>query len=507
MILLRVDLTGNTQPTTTMAAAAAEPTGSTIESLFRPSTRFRDSHRNRRGRLPFQWTEIELLKDLVREDILATGTTTTWADFLATGTSWEGFRSFCQDKVVWMTPYVYVGSDYTYTINTGDPVVLVLRTEAYQYPRLRVHVRMGVAAGAATATCDFLLRLLATCEKDGVFISGKKDNEVPPALSGAGLSRFFQESRPCLRNVTFNGRVFSEDQCLALATMSRLDVELHIFDCSLADDAAEAFVEFLRSDRGPVDLYECRIDSQILANALTGKSRVTRLEPSAIPYLGTNHTEVAVFFRALANNRGLVDLNLRYHPISYDNWMILGQSLQTHPTLTSLNLAYTSPLLLNPIYDGPLAPHDTRIELSAEQRAQRTRVLAQMVQRNTSLHTIELSARQYDQQIYMEMIYPYLVTNRYRPRVLAITKADIPLRRTLLGRALQTRSVRNNSSLLWMFLSRNPDVVVLSNEDDEQVVTEVAATEPVEAAAASAPVEAAASAPSVEEAATRKRKR
>jgi hypothetical protein len=62
-----------------------------------------------------------------------------------------------------------------------------------------------------------------------------------------------------------------------------------------------------------------------------------------------------------------------------------------------------------------------------------------------------------------------------------------------------------------MFLSRNPDVVVLSNEDDEQVV-EAAATEPV-VASASAPVDTAASVPAdaatialVEVASTRKRK-
>jgi hypothetical protein len=98
-----------------------------------------------------------------------------------------------------------------------------------------------------------------------------------------------------------------------------------------------------------------------------------------------------------------------------------------------------------------------------------------MVQRNTSLHTIKLSADEEDQQIYAEMIHPYLETNRYRPRVLAITKAAIPLRRPLLGLALQTRSVRSNSNFLWMFLSANPDVVVISNEDDEQV-TEAAAS-------------------------------
>jgi hypothetical protein len=74
--------------------------------------------------------------------------------------------------------------------------------------------------------------------------------------------------------------------------------------------------------------------------------------------------------------------------------------------------------------------------------------------------------------MYADMILPCLETNRYRPRVLAITQADIRLRRPLLGRALQTESVRNKPNLLWMFLSDNPDIVVLSNEDDDEEVAE-----------------------------------
>jgi hypothetical protein len=441
-----------------MVTAVVEPTGSTIEALFRPSTRFRDSHRNRRGGcLPGGWTEVELLQDLTLEDVLATGI------------SWEEFCLFLRNKVVWMTPDVYIRSGYMVT-NADDLEVLALQAEASRCPRLRVHVRMGMAAAGVTATCDFLLRLLATCEKDSVFISGFC-NAVSPALSSAGLSRFFRESQPCLRKVTLYGLVLSEDQCLALTTMPRLDVELAMARCSLSNDAAFAFVECIRSDRGPVDLYECRIDSQILANALTGKSRVTRLKPHSG---GTNAVQ-AIFFRVLANNKSLSYLDLSNHTITDENWMILCQSLQGHPNLTSLDLMFTSPLVLNPVYTSPRAPLCIRIALSTEVRSQRTRVLAEMVQRNTSLHTIKLSADEEDQQIYAEMIHPYLETNRYRPRVLAITKAAIPLRRPLLGLALQTRSVRSNSNFLWMFLSANPDVVVISNEDDEQV-TEAAAS-------------------------------
>jgi hypothetical protein len=454
---------------TTMVVAAAEPTGTLLESLFRPSTRFRHD------RLRAGWAEVELLQDLALEDILATGIT------------WEDFFLFCWKKVVWMTPDVYVCSGYMVT-NADDLEVLALQAETYRCPRpsfpVRVHVRAGTAVAAATATCDFLLRILATCEKDGVFISNDSRAVILP-LSGAGLTRFFQESRSCLRRVTLNHMDLSEDLCLALATMSRLDVALKMTRCTPTDDAAGAFVECLQSaGRGPINLYECTLDSQILANALTGNSRVTRLKPRTT--FETSNADTAVIFRALAKDKSLVDLNLRDHSISDENWTILCESLQAHPILTSLNLTYTRPRVLND-----------------EERAQRTRVLADMVQGNTSLHTIEQSAGEYDQQIYAEMILPYLDTNRYRPRVLAITKADIPLRRPFLGLALQTRSVRKNSNFLWMFLSRNPDVVVLSNEDGEQVV-EVAVTEPLEAAA-SAPTDVAAVA-LAEVAGARKRK-
>jgi hypothetical protein len=277
--------------------------------------------------------------------------------------------------------------------------------------------------------------------------------------------------------------------------MSRLDVELCLGFCSLSDDAAGALIEcLLHSDRGPVELINCEIDIQILARALTGDSRVTRLEPA---YLGTNAAELAVFFTALANNRGLVDLNLEHCSISNDNWNVLCESLQAQPTLTSINLRGTRPTI------SRTGPAGGRIRFSDEQNVHRTRAMAEMVQRNTTLHTIELSADERDEQIYAETIQPYLETNRYRPRVDAITKADISLRRPLLGLALQTESVRNKSNLLWMFPSGNSDGVLQSNTDGEQVV-DVAASAPV-GVAASVPAEVVADVP-VEEATTRKRK-
>jgi hypothetical protein len=89
------------------------------------------------------------------------------------------------------------------------------------------------------------------------------------------------------------------------------------------------------------------------------------------------------------------------------------------------------------------------------------------------------------------LILPYLETNRYRPRVLAIKKADIQIRRPLLGRALQTKSVRNDFNIMWMFLSGNADVVLQSNNegDDEQDDVLTAASDTTVEVAAIAPVE------------------
>jgi hypothetical protein len=193
----------------------------------------------------------------------------------------------------------------------------------------------------------------------------------------------------------------NEDQCRVLATIPRRDVELNLTRCGIADDAAGAFIECLQSDRGPIKLDRCSIDGQILARALAGNSCVTSLKLD--PYNFISDAWMAVLFTALANNRGLVDLDLRRISISNDNWSLLCESLKAHPTLTRLRLDNTCPRL-----NGAL------IEMSADQIAQRKRLLARMVQENRVLVTIDLERYERDEQIYAEMIHPYLETNLYR---------------------------------------------------------------------------------------------
>jgi hypothetical protein len=166
---------------------------------------------------------------------------------------------------------------------------------------------------------------------------------------------------------------------------------------------------------------------------------------------------MAVLVAALANSRGLVDLNLYCFSINDDNWIIPCQSLQAHPTLTKLNLGYTR----------PRDPTGRGNGLTDDKKTHRTRMLADMVQRNTTLHTINLSDRERDEEIYTGLILPYLETNLYRPRALAVKKTkERPFREKMLGRALYC--VKSNPNLVWMFLSENVDAFVRSEEAEEE---------------------------------------
>jgi hypothetical protein len=436
--------------------------GTIMETLLRPTTRFRNSHPTFIHFLPEGWTEIELLPHLTPSDILATGVT------------WDEFLIFVLVKIVWMTPNVYVTTMF-HMYGTGDSMVLALGANADDIT-LPVYVTPDTPAAVATATCDFLLRIFATSEPHDLHISGSEDEvpQAPPPLSGAAITLFFQESRDSLQKVTVDYMVLNEDQCRALATMSRLDVELDILRCCLADDAADAFVELFQSDGGPVNLDRFRIGSHVLANALTGDSRVTRLKP----LFGdeTDDADKAILFRALANNKGLVNLDLKNQSISDENLTILCQSLQAHPTLTSLGLEYTIPR--RPAGAAPIFSH-----VAHKQKTRRTRVLAEMMQHNTVLLTIKLSYGHSDQRVYAEMIEPFLVTNKYRPRVHAIKKTEErPFREKVLGRAVY--SVRRHSNLVWMLLSENVDAFVRSEEEEEEEEEESNSEVPVVAVAA-----------------------
>jgi hypothetical protein len=191
-----------------MAATHAEASVGEMEALFRPSTRYRDLDLNLSAApLPRGWTEVELLPGLTTENVLATCTT------------WDAFRRFTHEKVVWMAPGVILCIT-TFVMRLCPYVLLLGRDPSDLVHGIAVHVTPGTPATAATATCDLLLRLFATSEHPVVHIRALNE-EVPPPLPGAGMSLFFQEIQSCLRKVTFQRMALNADHIHALATESR----------------------------------------------------------------------------------------------------------------------------------------------------------------------------------------------------------------------------------------------------------------------------------------------
>jgi hypothetical protein len=207
------------------AAAAPSEVIRTMGALFRPTTRYRDFHNDEyygQDELPDRLTEVELLPHLTLEDVLATGI--TWTVLC---------RFLGRDKAIWMTRDVFVCSgnfvrdalDVDYWL---DRKYLALGGVEDADTKLSVHATRDTPAAATRATCDFLLRLLATCEQHGVYIGTRDTITVPLPISGAALYRFFGESQSCLRKVSFQETTLSEDLCLALTTIPRLDVVLSL---------------------------------------------------------------------------------------------------------------------------------------------------------------------------------------------------------------------------------------------------------------------------------------
>jgi hypothetical protein len=84
-------------------------------------------------------------------------------------------------------------------------------------------------------------------------------------------------------------------------------------------------------------------------------------------------------------------------------------------------------------------------------------ILVNMMKVNMSIHTTPLHSLYSRHELYRGSVIPYLETNRFRPRLLAIQKTLLhEYRAKVLGRALL--AVRTDPNRLWMLLSGNAEV-------------------------------------------------
>jgi hypothetical protein len=351
--------------------------------------------------------------------------------FLYRGFNWSDFYSWAHGKIVWVSRDVFFNLT---EIDTRFQTHYRSFLTVYAVPNETGLCVCARAEAHATVPSDILLQFLTTSEsREVTFEKGGVSRHFP--VSGFAFSHFLVQS-PNLRVLTLDALDLDTWHCLAIDALTGTDLRIQMNRSAPSELGEEILLECIRQNRGPTQLYHCRIDTGRLAGALRGNTSVTTLGLHG----RCSDEERLVFVRALAENEGLVTLFFSAAPITGEMWNALWQSVARHPKLEKIWLRVST------WSDGT----------TDAQKALRMQVMVDALRVNTVLHTIELNRVDYDEDILDSTVYPLLLANKYRPRVRAIAQEEGEHRRKLLGRALGSTS--SKPSLIWMLLSGNANV-------------------------------------------------
>jgi hypothetical protein len=400
-----------------------------MERLFSPCTRYREILGSR-GRLAGRGNHYpELLRelnlDVSIEELLSTETGFTYADLYAMlGNG---------NTVAWLTPHVAVvresdraflcccflqpREDYRFSF-------IVDGTEIFAVPR---------SSAALLEIVDVVLRLLAASVVHSVCLQKRCSPVVP--INAASLA-YLMEHCQSLKVLALRRLEIDENHCRVLGACSRSGLEIELRYCRLTSAETSALVEVLRQNRGPAKIDSCRVDSCVLADGLRGNSHLKSLSLCiSSDDLEDGNREVIETADALRENKGLVDLNLSHDfRMSDETWDAVCNSLKTHPTLQVLDLS-------SAFIDSTIAPAVLRLRIQS---------LLDMMEVNTSICTIHLDSHYTEHELFRRSVVPYLVTNRLRPRLLAIQKTrPSAYRAKLRGRALLAVRTDANSGCFY----------------------------------------------------------
>jgi hypothetical protein len=411
-----------------------------MERLFSPCTRLHEILESQgaleedRDHDPDPLHELNL--DVSTEDFLSAESAFTYADLYAM------LGSEYTDTVAWLTSYAAVvrgGGRAMHFWNRVDKSCLFRFNadgqEISLWARSTEHL---------LEICDVLLRLLAVSVVQSVI----EDNWTPDLVITAPTLEYMMEQCQSLKVLSLVDLKMDENHCRVLGAYSRPALEISLVGCAISDAVAITLAEVLGRNQGPTKLDRCKIDNFVLANGLRGNSRLKSLKLRLSTNVEVSNREVFAIADALQQNMGLVVFNLTCNGfrVTYETWGAVCDSLKAHPTLEVLDLraAFTDPTTA-------LAALKSRIQ-----------ALVDMMKVNMSIHTIYLHYRLSHHELFRESVIPYLETNRFRPRLLAIQKTrPIPYRAKVLGRALL--SARTNTNRLWMLLSGNAEVAFPSS--------------------------------------------
>jgi hypothetical protein len=161
-------------------------------------------------------------------------------------------------------------------------------------------------------------------------------------------------------------------------------------------------------NQGPTKLDRCDIDSYIPAGGLRGTCRLRSLTQNI-----SSNQDFLPITRALRENKGLVDLHFWHEYdfcISDETWDAVCDSLKTHPTLKLLRL-------------GPKHAAVGGALLAPAVLTYRIQALVNILKVHTIVQRIYVGPKCYSEhELYRGSVIPYLETNRFQPRLLAIQK-------------------------------------------------------------------------------------
>jgi hypothetical protein len=419
-----------------------------MERYVVPTIRYVDLYSERPG-----------YREPLSEDFIEVEMTVNLEDFIQSGVTWTDFLSFCEGRIIWLTPDVFItveesyaatgfDIDYQYLFAVKDVFTSWINAKDFKiYSKSTVH---------ATAIFHGIFRLLATsdaaslclsCHDGNSLIASPNNNESSRLflfpVPGPVLSRYLisLQSATSLKTLRLEDMTLGTDHCIALESNDRIDLEIEFSNCKLTDDGTHAFLESQRRNKGPKKLLNCKMDAAVLAEAVRGNMSLKSLKPCG--ELDHDHLSPGDFetlAQALRENEGLVTLDIAGQPIMEESWRIILKSIQNHPSLQVLDLHLTP---------------SSRKMSSATKRA-RMLAIADMLQVNTVILTIHMLLHECDKQVLVDSINPRLQLNLYRLRVRAIKEVAPGVHRSkLVGYALG--KVSNNINLLWLILKENAD--------------------------------------------------
>jgi hypothetical protein len=160
-----------------------------------------------------------------------------------------------------------------------------------------------------------------------------------PELINAPDLAYLMEMCQSLKVLTLQELGMDVNQIRLLGTYSRVDLEIVLIRCELTSAGTSALVKVLGLNQGPTKLEYCEHDNIVLANGLRRNNRLKSFEPRISMNHEVGNQEVLAITDALKENKGLVDLSIRYEFVmSNESWDAICDSLKTHPTLQILGL-------------------------------------------------------------------------------------------------------------------------------------------------------------------------